>query len=367
MSDVTEATVETQEIDIAAVMAKSGKTVDGSSFFSDNNNEQKPEVPAKQVETTATPEVKEIVQETKPVEAKVEPAKQPESAPVQDWTEVLKQKPDTEVLKALGFEDKWIGLLNHAKGGGDLKEYMEALSTDISKMSAEDVMRRQLRAEHPEMDKEDFDEYYRMKVTETYKLDPDMFSETDVKRGKIMLNADVKKIREQMVTEQQKYLLSPIEAKPSPEVAAYKAEKEQSVKDLEAYKNALTNDPYVKEFVKTKKIKIGDGEDSFIYESKNPQNVLDVLIDGKLAAQKLRNGDGSHNIQKQTLIGAILDDDLTLFTELAKHYKTIGGKEALMPIENASGKIDTPAKAENFSDDPVAAMAKSGKITSGSW
>ncbi len=355
-----------EPIDIIAAMAKSGTQVSGENFF-----EQKAPpapAPAKQVETTATPVSEAKVEPTVQVQqpSQTAPAatapKQEPAATAPDWTEVLKQKPDTEVLKALGFDDKWIGFLETAKAGGDLKKYMDNITLDVSKLSAEEVMRRHLRNEYPEVSDEVFEDLYRAEITDTYKLDPEMYQESDVKRGKNLLEARATKYRKDLAAEQQKYILSKPESQVPPEVAQYKAAQEEQKKSLELYKASVAEDPVFKELFQTKKLKIGEGENAFYYESKNPQEILDVLTDGSKAAAKLRNADGTQNSIKQALIGAIINDDTTFLSSYADHYKNLGRKEAIMPLENPSNRQPVVSKGETSFTSPAEAMAKGGQI-----
>lgn len=363
-------TVETQPIDIAAAMAKSGSQVSGENFYEQKAPTERP-APVKQVETTATPVSKATEtanvqdQPSSPAAPVAEAPKQdaPAAAPQQDWTEVLKQKPDTEVLKALGFDDKWIGFLETAKAGGDLKKYMENITLDVSKLSAEEVMRRHLRNEYPDVSDEVFEDLYRAEIVDTYKLDPEMYQESDVKRGKNLLEARATKYRKDLAADQQKYILSKPESKANPEVEQYRAAQEEARKGLESYKNTLTEAPIVKQLLQTKKLTIGEGPEAFNYESKNPQNILDVLLDGSKAGAKLKNADGTPNIRKHALIGAILDDDETFFSSYADHYKSLGRKEAIMPLENPSTAQPVVSKGETSFTNPAEAMAKTGRIT----
>jgi hypothetical protein len=365
-------TVERSPIDIAAAMAKSGAKISGESFY---NEEQKappePPAPAKQVETTATPVSKATelpnVQDPKtnqsaPAAAPTPNQEQPAVAAPQDWTEVLKQKPDTEVLKAMGFDDKWIGFLEEAKKGGDLKKYWDNINLDVSKLSAEDVMRRQLRNEYPDATDEQFEDLFRAEVIEPYKLDPEMFQESDVKRGKNLLELRAGKYRKELASEQQKYLLSKPETKLPPEVEQFRSAQEEQRKSLESYKNTLVESPVIKQLMQTKKLTIGEGADAFNYEAKNPQSIIDVLVDGSKAAAKLKNADGTPNILKHALIGAILDDDITLLSSFADHNKSLGRKEAILPLENPSNREPVTSKGETSFTNPAEAMAKTGKI-----
>ena len=283
-----------------------------------------------------------------------------------DWKELIKKQAEADVLQQLGYDGKIASFLSNWKSGGDVGKYLEALSTDYSKMSAEDVMRCQLRLDYPELSEEDFEEYYRMKVTEHYKLDKDLFTETDIKRGNILLNADAKRIRQALIDKQQEFLLPKAPEQPIVDKEAEKmAEQKAAQESLDAYKNLVHSDPYVKEVVKNKLLAVGQGDERFNYETQDPARLLNLLYDGNAWKSKLQNEDGTPNIQKQLLIAAIVEDEKLFLNEFAKHYKTLGAKNAIDPIENASSVVGTPSKGSVGPMSPAEALARAGVIVSG--
>jgi hypothetical protein len=300
------------------------------------------------------------------------PAPTVQPAPVAtDWKEVLKNHPNhAEVLKALGYDDKIVGFFQKWKGGEDIKAYLEAATLDYSKWSPEELMKRQLQREFPEIEGADFEELYRMKVIEQYKLDPDIFSEQEVRRGKILLQADARKHREQFVKEQQDFLLPKApEADPQVEQARQEAmQREQEVqKQIEQYRAHITDHSLTKDLRSTKMLSFGQGEEAFKYEVAEPEKLLDLVFDNEKIAAKLfdeKDGQRTPNVWKHLAIAAILDDDVTLFTNLANHYKKVGAKNIIAPIENASVP-GAPMSRDNENSDPIAALARAGVITGG--
>lgn len=371
-AEVELAPVEIAPVNIAAIMAKQGVMVDPGSDIEipDINTETKTEAqpPAQQGETPAKPEAKVEVKvqestpapEAKPTEA---PPKQETQPPApQDWKEVLKQQPDKkEVLKALGLDDKLVGFIDHYTNGGNVKEYLENLTVDYKAMPAEEVMRRHLRAENPELGQEDFEEYCRMEITEKYKQDPDMFSEQEVKRGKILLSTAAKTPRAQLEASQQKYLFDAPKANADPRLTEYQQKEQQQRENLSSYKNIVAENPSTKAFVANSKITVGEGENAFDYNVQSPQDVVDLLYDGPKWASKMTNPDGTPNIAKQLLIAAIVNDDSSFLTAYASHVK----KQAISSITPADDSTHNPAKSGGGPKDPAAEMAKSGRIVSG--
>src|SRR6266700_2939434 len=199
-------------VNIASIMAKSGIKTDADpveipNIITETKKVEATQVPVK-VETTvpvavAPAETPPPPTNPAPVQVQNIPEPIPEVKPL-DWKEVLKShNPDQgEVMKAIGLDEKMVGLFNTWRTTGDVRKYLEAVSTDYSKMTAEDVMKHYLQQKFPEFSNEDFQELYRAKVIEQYKLDPTMFEEKDIKLGKILLQADAKEIRENLMRQQ---------------------------------------------------------------------------------------------------------------------------------------------------------------------
>jgi hypothetical protein len=300
------------------------------------------------------------------------------------WQEVLKSQQPAAVLKELGLSDKQVKLLetikadpkmerffDHWSNKGDVTAYLKAVSVDFSKMSPEDVMKHSLRERNPEMSAEDFDELYDVKVVDRYKLDPERFSEAEVKRGRIELAADVKAEREALVKQQQDYLLSaaPEQAPDNSAELAEAAGREANT----AYQQYMSNDAFVKEVIGTKTIKIGEGDEAFNY-GVDPEAITGILNDPKKWAAKMftsvpddnGNGDFIPNSRVQMLAGALVNDLDGFLNGLATHYKKIGADKVLAEIENPSEPGGgTPSRTDAQPATPAAAMATKGRIVRG--
>jgi hypothetical protein len=379
-----ETNVQPQEpLNIAAMMAKEGQKTDDSPVQVPVQNTPPPQVEQPKVtqqdetkaETVNVPPAPPAAAEppkpepvrTEPAAAPVAPVQQPAQPVDVDWKELLKKQPETDVLKAVGLDDKMINFLSRWKSGEDLKDYLEAVTTDYSKMSPEELLRRQLYREFGSLSAEDFEEVYKMKVTEQYKLDSDIYDEKEVRRGRLMLGIDADRVRQEFIKKQQELLLSkPPEAGPSTADIEAKAQEEQRLKDFQAYKGLVDNNELTKQLVTSKLLKIGDGEKAFNLEVTNPNDVLDLLYDSTKWTQKMWNADGTPNIRKQLIIAAIANDDEAFFSNWAKHYEMLGEKSIAERIQNASEPAaGTFAKGNAESSDPISQLARFGTITSG--
>jgi hypothetical protein len=376
MSDTVVQEPVQQPFDIAAMMAKEGIKTDESPVVMPVIDTP-PKVETPKEETQVEPQKTETANVATPAESV--PIEPPKAAPTpvqpatpapqqqEDWRDLLKKQPEVEVLKSLGLDDKMINFLSKWKGGEDLKDYLQAITVDYSKMTPEQLLRQHLMADFGSLSPEDFEEVYKMKVIEQYKLDPDLFSETEVRRGKLLLGIDADRIRQDLVRKQQDLLFAKApEPGPSASDIAAREQQEQNEKNLLTYRNFVDTSEHTKELLNTKFLKIGDGDKAFNLEVTNPNEVLNLLYDPAKWASKLWNEDGTPNVKKQLILGAIANDDSLVFSNLAKHYEMLGAKSVTEKIQNASTPdIGTPARGNADNNDPISQLARFGQITSG--
>jgi len=387
------AEVQTERPSIASLMATKGvmNTTDSpvATPIEITNPVKEPE-PAAPATTDSNAEIvttKEAPPKEEPKAA--EPQKAAEPIKVPSWQEVLKeQQPDT-ILKELGFGDKAIRLANKLKGfekidffnnllntwetNGNVNGYLEQLTTDYSKMSAEDVMRHQLKQEYPKASDKALDAIYEDEVVEKYKLDPDKFSEAEVERGRLLLEAKADKFRDSLIQNQQQYLFpKPPEAKPHEPDKTEQEDKQA----FETYKSQVSDSSYTKDIVANGKIKIGDGDEAFYFPVKSDELIKTLLDDDEWQETQFnieRNPDKSiksysPKVEHQLLTAAVAKYGMVFMNEYAKHFKAIGGKTLSDSIDNAKPPENgIPAPTEAAPTSAAEAMAKQGTLNSGGY
>lgn len=381
-----------EPINLAAILAKQGvlSTPERPAEMRRINTSEKKEEPTPASQATPAT-VNEPTPAAKADQSSPSPSKEPTTAvpqtatpaTAQTWQEVLRsQQPDT-IFKELGFDEKVVNLSKKIKdnpkmaaffdhwetSNGDYKPYLEALNTDYAKMPPEEVMKRQLQKEYPELDQKQLDTLYKIKVTSRYKLDEVLYSEEEVADGRIELMADVKPIRAALAKEQENYLLP---KPPEPQAAGPDLKAQQDAKDYEAYKSSILDSPYMKNVFATKQMTFGEGDEAFKY-SVNPDALSRVILDpdawteGYFNTEKKPDGTvvQTPDVETQSLIGAILTDK-GLIKKLITHFKGIGAKAAIDPIENAKPPAaGAAAHAPVETTDPAAAAAKRGRLVPG--
>lgn len=321
-----------------------------------NAEKANPETPTPQPnETPATPQ-------------KEEPAKVP------TWQEVLKsQQPDAIMKEVFGFDDESVKLVNafkenpqikaflqHWVNKGDVVEYLQELTTDYSKMPAEDVLRQQLKQEYPRASDKQLQALFKSEVLSRYKLDPDLYSPEEIEESIELMNARADKYREQMVANQQKYLMPKA---PEPKTDNVEDQQSQIAQAIEKFKSQVLEDTSVKNILTNKFITVGEGEEKVNIPLANPEQSIALLYDNAAWAKAMQTTDGKPDLAKQSLVAAFVSDPAAFLKEYGKFYLALGGKKAIEPLENASGtKPAEPSKSETSSSNPASAMAKSGVV-----
>jgi hypothetical protein len=401
VSSGTSQTTETPQVEtsssqpsIAEMMAKHGVKSDGEdtaykpvSLNSSNDSRQSkddsPVAPTNETSTNSNLESeKNPIQENNVSEPQIEK----EQIDISDWKDLIKNQQPDEVLKELGFDSKvadfvkglqevdpkMISFLEYWKNGGNLKEYFEESSKDFSAMPAEDVMRHQLRLDYPKASEAQLEVLYKKEILEKYNLNS--YDEDEVNEGKLLLEAKADKYREDLMKAQESKLF-PI---PPDNKAAQEFQAAQEMQ-IEEAKNKIVNEfndnPYTKEVLSKNVISIGEGNDKFTFPI-DAKEVANIALYGDQSGELMFNKTYDSNGQEiytpksehQLLVATVNKYGEKFITELAKHYKSLGSKAAIEPLENAR-PIDN-RNVSSASPEPTSAagaMAKYGRFNSGGW
>lgn len=387
-------TTESSQPSIAELMAKHGtKSIGSDESIPEPISVSKQYSKEAEVEddSPVAPTKEEAKTEAEPDKAKKEQqAEIPEqietdSEEVQDWQTAIKNQQPEEVLKALGFDSKVaefvkelqdvdpkvIALLNHYKNGGDLKEYLNEASKDFSQMPAEDVMRHQLRLDYPKASEAQLEVLYKKEIVEKYNLNS--YDEDEQNEGKLLLEAKADKYREDLAKMQAEKIIPAFDNSKAEQerLAQEKATEEWGKKIV----NEFNEHPFTKEVLSKNVITIGEGDDKFSFPV-DAKEVTDIALygdrTGELMFEKTKDSNGQEvyapKTQHQLLVATVNKYGEKFITELAKHYKSLGSKAAIAPIDNAR-----PVENRNTSSaspEPTSlagAMAKYGKMNSGGW
>ena len=185
-----------------------------------------------------------------------------------------------------------------------------------------------------------------------------------VEEGKLLLDAKAEMYRDKLVQKQQEYLLPQHTPKTDDS-------EERAQQEFENYKNNLLGSQLTQDMMQNKRLSIGEGDEKFNYPLTDPNSVVNNLFDSNAWSNKLfevqKDANGNEqfipNIEKQLLISAILEDHKGFLREMAKHYKSLGGKATIDSLDNPSpigGSAPTKAAVEPKS--PAEWMARNGRL-----
>ncbi len=361
-----------EPVSIAAMMAKEGT-------MSHSDNVQMPSVGRTEEPKAAEPTPVETTNVDNVAQGESEPPIQANVGAYElpQWQEVLRQQQPEAILKELGFDDSAVGFLKELKDvdpkmveffniwksdKDNLKYYLEEITTDYEQMSSEDVMRRQLREEYPKATERQLDVLFRKEIVERYNLDS--MDDDLVEEGKLLLDAKAESYREKLIQQQEQLQL--------PDYVNSASESEmRAQQEFENYKQNLISNQLTQELMQNKRLTIGEGDEKFSYNLTNPNNIVNNLFDSNAWANKLfdiqKDSQGNEvfvpNVEKQLLVSAILEDHKGFLKEMAKYYKSLGGKATIDSLENASPAGGAaPSKPASEPKTPAEWMARSGRL-----
>jgi hypothetical protein len=334
-----------------------------------NAEQANPETPSPEKEVTAQPT----------------PQKEEAAKPQPSWQEVLKSQQPNTVLKELGYDDTVIGLakklqenpkmaafFNHWETKGDVKDFLRELTTDYKEMPAEEVMRHQLRKDYPNASNAAIDVLYKKEIIKAYGLDSD--DETELQEGRLLLEAKADRYRTEMIANQEKFLIPPA---PEPKIAEPDNSEQLVQQEINAQKSYVSNSEYFRNIAASKTLSIGEGEDKFTYPVENPAEIIDLLYDSEKWISTIsdvkKQEDGKITITPKTetqfLTGMVAKYGKAFLDTYAKHYKSLGGKAAIAPIENAKdNSVQSVSPEQKGEPKTIAeAMARQGQMNSGGY
>lgn len=394
----SETTTEAAPVSLASLMAKGGQKTENSPVVytketkeneTHNIDQEKPK-PEPKIADTATSETEKEKPETKkqPEATKETPKpivqEQPKPPTLE---EVLKTVQPKAVFQAMGMDDDMVAIFEELSGyeqkkyfasllknikDGKGNEYLREWNTDYTKMPGEEVMRHQLQRDYPKASAKQLDALFKKEVVEKYKLNSD--DEDERTEGILLLEAVADRHRDGFVNTQKDFLAPKA---PEPKPVVVDDSEQQMAKSFEVYKKSVHDNPLTKDLFDKRILTVGHGDDKLVLNitkdlSMEPSDLMDMFFDGDKWAKSLftieKDSSGKEiaipDIEKTLFMAAAAKDLPGLLRNISKYYKSIGGKSAIDPIENAKPKEgDNSAKSQKQPQTLAEAMAKSGKIT----
>jgi len=218
-------------------------------------------------------------------------------------SEYNKVKTDSE--NRIELPEGFKPIYDHFKREGNLDAYFQAYSKDYESMSAEAIMRHDLRERYPDLDDDIFEALYDKNVVQKFGLNSE--DEKAKKLAQIELNEATKKLRE-------KYKSQQAEMIPKGEQVDFDAIRKEveGVEGIAEFKeNKLLNLAY----------KIGNEEKAFNYEVADPNEVIDMTVDATKFWAKFQDEKGNVDMEKWKLVASIAQDPHGFIQAIANHAR----------------------------------------------
>lgn len=280
-------------------------------------------------------DVKLSTGEEAPVETPV--ATQVEQAPVEAQPAVEAPVKDIETeLVSNPYEfiekDEFLkGLVDFYKKTGDVTPYLQAKTVDFTKMTDEDVMRRELREQYPDVSDKAFDRLYKQQVLDKFKLDADEWGDEDSELGRELLKVEASKLREKFLGWQKQY-----QAPVSDVEKAQLEEQERIVNDFKKFEEDVKSNPVTQSIISDKRIVVKTADGEFNYELQTPEVLLDMTVDNTKFFNQFANHDGKLDYDRWYKTAAYSQNPEQFEKSLINFGKTLGRAEVTKEIKNPS-------------------------------
>lgn len=275
------------------------------------------------------PAAEPVQQETAEPAQEVAPAESAEPVqPVQEVQETIEpaQEVEKEVAPDYQFKDDFIkGLVEYYEKTGDVTPYLQAKTIDFQKLSDEEIMRRSLREQYPDISEKAFDRLYKTQVVDKYKLDADEWGEEDSELGRELLKAEASKLRYNYAEWQKNFTApEPVESNDQQEAIELLQKFEQEVKSHQATKSLL----------ESKKITIKTQDGEFNYELPEANRVLDMTVNNDLFFTQFATDNGQLDYDRWYKTAAYSQNPELFERALINFGKTLGRSEVTKEIKN---------------------------------
>ncbi len=221
------------------------------------------------------------------------------------------------------FKDDFIkSAVEYYEKNGSLKPFLEAMQMDYDKMEPIELMRHKLRSDYSDLSETAFNKLFKREVVDKYNLDEDTYEEEDVELGKQLLKKDAESLRQQLKSEQSKFL--------EPE----KDGQDDSLQLAEEWANRVQTDALTQQLLQSKAVTIDlDGEE-FNYEIENPQQVMEMTVDNSKFFNLFLNEEGEVDLAKWYKVVAFALEPDVYERSLVNHGKTVGGGDVERTLKN---------------------------------
>jgi len=240
-----------------------------------------------------------------------------------------------EPVQPKSLKDEYIqGLVDYYEKTGDIKPYVDAMSKNYDEMSAEQILRENMRENYPKLSDAQFEKLFQKEITNKYNINSDEFEEEEIELGRALLENDAEKIRNEFKERQSKFAAPEAEPQEDPQKA------------YEEWKNVVSENDYVKSFSKEPKFTIKYDDRELNLDIKDAADVIDAAYNDQKIFQNFVEGEGKNskiNFEKFLKTYHYAKDPVTFEKKLIEFGRTLGQNKVLDDLQNPT-KVDNVNK-----------------------
>jgi len=250
------------------------------------------------------------------------------------------------------YKDDYIQkVVEYYERTGNLKPVLEALSTDWTKVSDEEMLMMDLREKHPNLSSRALQSIYKKEVIARYHLDADEDDDIDpedIEVGKELFHDAARTLREAKIKQQTEFKVPDAPAPQNPQPDPDQIEAQRT-----AWKQRLREEVNTATLLNDKRVAVPYDGGEFNFEVDNPEELLDMTADeSKVFAPFFK--DGKLDLAKFYRAMAYITNEEKFIQSMKTHFKSLGTGEVMATIKNT--KTPDPDKGS--------AVEPEGNITS---
>lgn len=227
------------------------------------------------------------------------------------------------------------------KNGGDVSKYIENKSVKFDTMADMDVLKYTFNKENSDLNAPTRERLFRKELINKYGFDPESISEEDAasedfKLAQELIKRDAFRSRESLKSEQQKFSI-PEKKQVDPQV------------QREAIQKQVMSTKEVKDFLQHKLVRIDVPDDNgnyFAFIEKNPEKVVEMIVDGNKFWNTLLDKDGKVDWNKAHKVLSYATDPVAYEKELIKLGRRQGQRDKIIHDRNIDGRLNQRFEAE---------------------
>lgn len=230
--------------------------------------------------------------------------------------------------------------------GGDPAEYLRVSTVDYTAKSDIDIARINFEREYEGLDPKVVDKLFQKEMLEKYKIDltgeEEGFTEEDVEIGQALLKRDAEKVRQSLMSEQENFKI------PEKDSGQAEEESDQPSEETQRWNESVDSHEGTQSILETGVIQIGDKDNPYNFEIKNPQAIVDSAKDQTEFFKSFLNDKGEINLNKWYRVQAYAMDPDGFEASLVDHGAAQGAEKIVKEKKNISsgGKNAPPQPAE---------------------